>query len=108
MDNPKAPQDDAVQGVLAQLVASGASASFEPGRPHATLRCSACGSESDAERFEVEEERRLEGASDPDDMVLVVAARCPVCGSKGAIVLGYGAAASAVDSDLVLALARPA
>jgi hypothetical protein len=36
----------------------------------------------------------LEGASDPDDMMTVIAARCPHCGVAGTLVLGYGPNAS--------------
>ena len=34
--------------------------------------------------------RRLEGASDPDDMISVVAVTCPRCGTGGTLVLKYG------------------
>jgi hypothetical protein len=64
-----------------------------------------CDSESPAGRFEVVAERRLEGASDPDDMVMVVGLRCPVCHIAGTVVLGYGPDASESDADVVAALA---
>lgn len=96
-------QDTAV-GVLAALRDEGVIAEFNPGREPATVHCGGCDSTSPGERFEVVAERRLEGASDPDEMVLIVAARCPVCHISGALVLGYGPEASATDADLVAAL----
>jgi hypothetical protein len=48
--------------------------------------------------------RRMEGASDPADMMAVVALECGVCGASGTMVLGYGPTASDVDSDVLRAL----
>ena len=45
--------------------------------------------------------RRLEGASDPDDMLAVVALECPVCSMKGTIVLHFGPEASAEELDVL-------
>jgi hypothetical protein len=102
------PSDyETASGVLRNLAEVGVAEQFAPGATAGTLRCSACGSESAAQRFELLDERRLEGASDPDDMVLIVAARCPVCAAQGAVVLGYGPEASPEDSDVVRALRRP-
>ena len=70
-----------------------------------SLRWRACGHTVDASSVRVEEECRLEGASDPSDMMLVAAARCPVCGVGGAAVLRYGADAGEEDADVVAALA---
>ncbi len=94
--------------VLRDLAARGIETDFVPGDAPGSLRCTNCGSVNAAGDFTLLEERRLEGASDPDDAVLIVAASCPVCRAEGAIVLGYGPEASEVDSDLVLALTRSA
>ena len=64
-----------------------------------------CGHTVEASSVRIEEERRLEGASDPSDMTLVAAARCPLCGVGGAAVLRYGADAGEEDADVVAALA---
>lgn len=71
------------------------------------LRCTGCGTTSPAAAFTVHSERRLEGTSDPDDMLLVVAATCPACGRGGSVALAYGPEASAADSDVVAALPEP-
>jgi hypothetical protein len=65
------------------------------------VRCDHCGSELDSSTIHMRSLRRLEGASDPDDMMAVVALECGVCGSAGTMVLGYGPAASDIDSDVL-------
>ena len=70
------------------------------------LRCSECSTESSAADFAVMSLRRLEGASEPDEMVAVVAAICPNCGASGVAVLAFGPTSSAVDADALVALDR--
>jgi hypothetical protein len=48
--------------------------------------------------------RRLEGASDPADMLAVVALRCPACGAQGVLTLGYGPDTSPEEADVLLGL----
>lgn len=105
---PGVPHDGTSSGVLRALADAGFDAQFLPGERPGTLHCRSCGSDAEASRYPVIEERRLEGASDPDDLVLVVAARCPVCAADGSLVLGYGPEASAEDADVVASLQRPA
>ena len=66
----------------------------------AAIECGGCGTRSPATSFAIEGARRLEGASDPDDMVTVIAARCPQCAKVGTVVLGYGPSASDNDADI--------
>jgi hypothetical protein len=68
------------------------------------VHCDTCGSDLDSGRVEMRSLRRLEGASDPDDMMAVVALECGVCGAAGTMVLGYGPSASAADSDVLRSL----
>jgi hypothetical protein len=68
------------------------------------VRCDSCGSELDPSRMHMRSLRRMEGASDPADMMAVVALECGVCGASGTMVLGYGPTASDVDSDVLRAL----
>ena len=70
----------------------------------ASVRCGGCASVMDARRFVMHSLRRLEGASDPDDMVAVAATTCPVCNSNGTIVLGYGPMSSRTDADVLMAM----
>jgi hypothetical protein len=68
------------------------------------LECIECGTVSSPNAVSMSSLRRLEGASDPDDMVAIVALTCPSCGSKGTLVLGFGPMATVQDSDVLKAL----
>ena len=68
------------------------------------LRCETCSAEFAADAAVVTELSRLEGASDPDDMLAVVALECPRCSTRGALVLNYGPTATPADAAALLAL----
>ena len=70
------------------------------------LRCEGCRHELDPSAVKVHEFRRLEGASDPDDMLVVAAVECPDCGLKGSVVLHFGPEASAEEVDVLRHLER--
>ena len=70
-------------------------------RPGGRIICFSCRHEAAAEDFELVSLSRLEGASDPDDMLAVVALRCPSCGAKGTLVLNYGPEATEDDVDVL-------
>jgi hypothetical protein len=76
-------------------------------RPGGRLMCFTCHNLSDVSDVDVEYLRRTEGASDPDDMLAVVALTCPRCGARATVVLGYGPEAAEDDADVLLGLARP-
>ena len=92
--------------VLHALEEQGFGSQLIPG-PGATIRCGACSETSPATEFEVEAVRRLEGASDPDDMMTVVGARCPRCRAAGTLVLGYGPNATEDDAAISAAFDGP-
>jgi DJ-1/PfpI family len=71
------------------------------------MTCIACSATTDAGLLRVDIMRRLEGASDPDDQLVAVAAQCPNCGARLALVLGYGPNASAEDTAALQALPEP-
>ena len=105
-DRPAGQPDDAsLTRVLAELDAEGWSGqlqSLEGGR----IRCLTCRHELDAATVDADAVRRLEGASDPDDMMIVVPVRCPSCETKAVLVASYGPEASVEDADVVAALSR--
>src|SRR5690349_20601327 len=68
------------------------------------LRCGACDHTTPAALIGFEALRRLEGASDPDDTVAVLAVVCPHCQARGSAVLRYGPGASAEDADVLAAI----
>lgn len=104
---PFVPSDNTtLTSVINGLADEGFTASLTP-QPEGVLRCSACEAESPADAFEVAGVRRLEGASDPDDMISVASAHCPRCGAGGVAVLGYGPTASATDTDVMFRLNLP-
>lgn len=74
-------------------------------REGGVVECGACGGECDAGDLKVHSYQRLEGASDPADMMLVVAATCPACGEQGTLVLTYGPMAPPEDTEVEARLA---
>ncbi len=69
------------------------------------LKCDRCDTELDPESVTVHAVRRLEGASDPDDMMAVVAVECPQCGRKATFVVHFGPEASFEEQEAFAHLA---
>ena len=57
--------------------------------------------ESAADAVAVERLSRTEGASDPADMVVVAAVRCPRCDARGTLALKYGPGASPEEAEIL-------
>lgn len=89
--------------LLAELEAHGFTGQFAA-RPGATVECFACHHVAPAAEIELVALRRLEGASDPADMLAVLALVCPRYGCRGTAVLNYGPEASIEDAELLLAV----
>ena len=70
-------------------------------RPGGRIVCFSCHFEAPAEEFELVSLSRTEGASDPDDMLVVAALRCPQCQCQGTLVLNYGPEAGEDDVDVL-------
>ena len=66
-----------------------------------SLECVACGVVSFPANVSMSSLRRLEGPSDPDDMVAVVAVTCPTCRAQASVVLGFGPMASLQDAEVL-------
>ena len=77
-------------------------------RSEAAIECENCHNSFAAAETSALELRRLEGASDPDDMLAVAAIECPHCGHRGSLVLNFGPTASTEDAAVLLALRDPA
>jgi hypothetical protein len=99
------PMDTPLLTVLRQFEADGYTAQFDA-REGGFLHCFSCGEDSAAAACRHGEVRRLEGASDPADMLAVVPVRCVHCGAAGVVVANYGPEASAADADVLVALDR--
>lgn len=92
-----------VAEALRRFEAEGFTAQFAA-REGALVMCFSCRTESPATDVVLEGLVRTEGASDPDDMVAVVALVCPSCEAKGTIALHFGAEASIEESEVLAAL----
>jgi hypothetical protein len=91
------------EGFTGQFMAREPEASTQAGR----IECASCHTEFRADTADASELRRLEGASDPDDMLAVIALTCPRCGARGSLVLNYGPVATLEDAAALLGLDRP-
>lgn len=70
-------------------------------RPDGTVECESCGATSPASSVKAVRDHRLEGASDAADLMLVVEASCPACGTGGVLTMGYGPNATAEDEAVL-------
>jgi hypothetical protein len=89
--------------VLASYESAGFDAQFaatDEGQVH----CYSCASNTAPERVELHSLRRLEGASDPADMLAVAAISCPACAAKGVLVLNYGPDTTPGESEVLIGL----
>jgi hypothetical protein len=73
-------------------------------REGARIICFGCHKESEATTVPLTGLLRVEGASDPDDMVALAALTCPSCGAKGTVALKFGPDATPEDSAVLAAL----
>jgi hypothetical protein len=94
------PSDDCLVAVLAAMSREGFRGDLRA--REGRVVCSTCQSVLAPHDLLVHRLHRLEGASDPADMLAVVGATCRGCGTDGALVLGYGPRAG-VDDAMVLA-----
>ncbi len=92
--------------VVGQLEADGYTGQMAA-RSGGQLICFTCHEQSHVSEVDVESLRRTEGASDPDDMLAVVALTCPRCGARATVVLGYGPESGEDDAEVLLGLAPP-
>lgn len=98
---PNEPSEETTMiDVLAGYARGGFDSSFVV-TDDSELECVECGTVSAPPTVSMSSLRRLEGASDPDDMVAVVAITCPACGARGTAVFGYGPIATMQDSEVL-------
>lgn len=71
------------------------------------IRCGTCEHEAEPERVRRDWLHRLEGTSDPDELLSVSAIACPSCGGRGLLVLPYGPAANADEATVSRRLPEP-
>lgn len=65
------------------------------------VECISCGCSHAPSELAVNAMRRVEGASDPADMVFIGALQCACCGERGTAVVPYGPMAQADDGAVL-------
>lgn len=100
MTNDPPGHESTITDVLEGYAQGGFSSSFDVTGASA-LECHECGAVSSPNDVSMSSLRRLEGASDPDDMVAVVAITCPACSARGTVILGFGPTATPEESDVL-------
>jgi hypothetical protein len=100
MTNNDAGHESTMTEVLDGYANGGFTSSFVV-TDESALECLECGTVSSPTGVSMSSLRRLEGASDPDDMVAIVAITCPNCAAQGTVVLGYGPMATPQDGDVL-------
>jgi hypothetical protein len=101
---PGAPSDyTTLVEVLAAMAADGYAANVTV-TEDGLLRCPACGTDSAPRQVSLDAMRRLEGASEPDEMQAALAVRCPTCATRGAVVVHFDPQSTAAESAVLNAL----
>jgi hypothetical protein len=90
-------------GILATFRDEGFTDEFYS-RPGGIVECGECHAPHPADRLELQHLERLEGDSDPAEMLAVCAVTCPKCGIKGTLVLMFGPEATREDDDVLVLL----
>ena len=101
--NADQPDDKTIDEVMAAMEAEGFGGQMAA-RAGGAIACFTCREESPADQVTVHSLHRIEGVSDPDDMLAVAALTCPRCGALGTVVLGYGPEADPDESDVLVRL----
>lgn len=95
-----------LQEVLAAARRHGATTDMSS-TPDGLVRCGSCAANSQPEHMARDWVHRLEGTSDPDEMLTASAVRCPHCGATGVLVLPFGPLADEVEANISRALPEP-
>ena len=99
------PADTPLLTVLRQFEAEGFTGQFQVAEG-AILRCLTCHENAPARMSDANRMVRLEGASDPADMLAVIPVECSNCGTAGALVVNFGPEATMEEAELLITLER--
>jgi hypothetical protein len=72
--------------------------------PGGVVECGECRAPHRANALELHHLERLEGDSDPAEMLAVCAVACPKCGMRGTLVLTFGPESTREDDDVFVLL----
>jgi hypothetical protein len=92
-----------IADVVQDLAADGWRERFAP-LEGGEVRCPSCGAELPASDLPTEGLRRVDGATDPSDVAVVVPVTCPTCTTRGVVVVRSGLDGGPEDTDVVAAL----
>jgi hypothetical protein len=70
-------------------------------RPGGVVECGHCHVPHSAATLELHQLERLEGDSDPSEMLAVCAVVCPNCGIRGTLVLTFGPESTREDDEVL-------
>ena len=87
-------------GILATFRDEGFTYDFRS-RPAGIVECGGCHAPHPADALELHRLERLEGDSDPSEMLAVCAVTCPTCGIKGTLVLTFGPESTREDDEVL-------
>jgi hypothetical protein len=107
MTDPNVPDEASGATTLLEVLAEAGDAGFREQivvTDEGDLRCTGCDTTVAVADFDVEGYRRLEGASDPADMLIVIWGTCSGCGQGGVATIGYGPNAGPADDAALEAL----
>lgn len=99
------PTDTPLLAVLRQFEAEGFSSQFQAvdgGR----LRCLTCRRSIPASSIDANRIARLEGASDPADMLGIAPVICPECDARGILVFNFGPEATVEEVEVLMDVER--
>ncbi|MEZ5244903.1 MAG: hypothetical protein R2707_07395 [Acidimicrobiales bacterium] len=100
LDPTFARGSDTLVTVLASAAAAGYATAMTVS-PGAVMVCGNCAEHAAARAVSVDRYRRLEGASDAADLMLVALVRCPHCEIGGTLTFGYGPNSGVDDDDFL-------
>ncbi|HEY3831548.1 MAG TPA: hypothetical protein VGO03_04595 [Acidimicrobiia bacterium] len=101
---PNSAQDaQTIADVIRTLEADGYTGQFRA-VDGGNVECFTCRQTSPAASVAVASMERLEGPTDPADMVAVAAISCPQCSARGTLLLGYGPDSSLEDAEALQSL----
>jgi len=105
LDESTDPADRGLVEVDALLRQAGYCGQFraEDGR---SIRCLSCRGSFPAHDVHADRVHRLEGASDPADLTLVIPLTCPICEARGTLISPYGPEAPPEEAEVLLAMQR--
>lgn len=87
-------------GILETLRDDGYTGEFHA-RPGGLVECGHCHAPHPANALELHRLERLEGDSDPAEMLAVCAVACPSCGTRGTLVLTFGPESTREDDEVM-------